>query len=116
MAADTVVLDELTRDMPFLLRAHTADDLFPVLDWDQRSSAYSNSSAVSIVSPPASGPPGLVASSLFGIALVARLIANRDALPAWESFPLDDRRLVRTILQTARRQVEARVTSSGPRR
>lgn len=29
-------------------------------------------------------------------------------LPAWESFPAADRqRLVRTILQTARRQVEA---------
>jgi hypothetical protein len=39
------------------------------------------------------------------------------ALPPWESFPLEDRhRLVRTILQAARRQVEARPTSSHPRR
>jgi hypothetical protein len=30
-------------------------------------------------------------------------------VPAWETFPVADRqRLVRTILQTARRQVEAR--------
>jgi hypothetical protein len=34
------------------------------------------------------------------------------ALPAWESFPLADRqRLVRAILQAARRQVEARSAS-----
>jgi hypothetical protein len=33
-------------------------------------------------------------------------------LPTWESFPLADRqRLVRAILQAARRQVEARPTS-----
>jgi hypothetical protein len=39
------------------------------------------------------------------------------ALPRWESFPLEDRhRLVRTILQAARHQVEARQTSSHPRR
>jgi hypothetical protein len=35
-----------------------------------------------------------------------------EALPAWESFPLADRqRLVRTILEAARRQVEARSAS-----
>ena len=35
------------------------------------------------------------------------------ALPRWESFPLEDRhRLVRTILQAAHRQVEARPASS----
>ena len=34
------------------------------------------------------------------------------ALPTWESFPLTDRqRLVRAILQAARRQVEARSAS-----
>ena len=34
------------------------------------------------------------------------------ALPAWESFPLADReRLVRAVLQAARRQVEARSAS-----
>jgi hypothetical protein len=34
------------------------------------------------------------------------------ALPVWESFPLADRqRLVRAILQAARRQVEARSAS-----
>jgi hypothetical protein len=38
-------------------------------------------------------------------------------LPRWESFPLEDRhRLVRTILQTARRHVETRPTSSHPRK
>jgi hypothetical protein len=38
-------------------------------------------------------------------------------LPRWESFPLEDRhRLVRTILQAARRQVEAGPVSSHPRR
>jgi hypothetical protein len=35
-----------------------------------------------------------------------------EALPVWESFPLADRqRLVRAILQAARRQVEARSAS-----
>jgi hypothetical protein len=35
-----------------------------------------------------------------------------EALPAWESFPLADRqRLVRAILQAARRQVETRSAS-----
>jgi hypothetical protein len=35
-----------------------------------------------------------------------------EVLPAWESFPLADRqRLVRAILQAARRQVEARSAS-----
>jgi hypothetical protein len=39
------------------------------------------------------------------------------ALPPWESFPLEDRqRLVRTILQAARRQVEPRMAGSQPRR
>ena len=38
-------------------------------------------------------------------------------LPTWESFPLEDRhQLVRTILQAARHQVEARPASSHPRR
>jgi hypothetical protein len=42
---------------------------------------------------------------------------TRPALPTWESFPVEDRhRLVRTILQAARRQVEARPTSSHSRR
>jgi hypothetical protein len=42
---------------------------------------------------------------------------QRRALPRWESFPLEDRhRLVRTILQAARRQVEIPPTSSQPRR
>lgn len=42
---------------------------------------------------------------------------RRPALPAWESFLLEDRqRLVRTILHAARRQVEARATSSRPRK
>ena len=42
---------------------------------------------------------------------------QRRALPRWESFPLEDRhRLVRTILQTARRQVEIPPTSSQLRR
>jgi hypothetical protein len=37
------------------------------------------------------------------------------ALPAWESFPVTDRqRLVRAILQAARRQVEARSASHRP--
>ena len=41
---------------------------------------------------------------------------TRPTLPRWESFPLEDRRrLVRTILQAARRQVETRATSSHPR-
>ena len=39
------------------------------------------------------------------------------ALPRWESFPAEDRhRLVRTILQAARRQMEARPASSQARR
>jgi hypothetical protein len=39
------------------------------------------------------------------------------ALPGWESFPPEDRhRLVRTILQAARRQVEARPASGRPGR
>jgi len=39
------------------------------------------------------------------------------ALPRWESFPLEDRhRLVCTILQAARRQVEARPASNQARR
>ena len=38
-----------------------------------------------------------------------------EPLPAWESFPLADRqRLVRAILQAARRQVEARSVSRLP--
>jgi hypothetical protein len=38
-------------------------------------------------------------------------------LPPWESFPLEDRhRLVQTILQAARHQVETRSTSSHPGR
>lgn len=38
-------------------------------------------------------------------------------LPRWESFPAEDRhRLVRTILQAARRQVEARPANSQARR
>jgi hypothetical protein len=38
-----------------------------------------------------------------------------EALPVWESFPLADRqRLVRAILQAARRQVEARSASRLP--
>jgi len=38
-----------------------------------------------------------------------------EALPVWESFPLADRqRLVRAILQAARRQVEARAVSRRP--
>lgn len=38
-------------------------------------------------------------------------------LPPWESFPREDRhRLVRTILQAARRQVEAGPGSGRPRR
>lgn len=42
---------------------------------------------------------------------------RRPALPAWESFALDDRqRLVRTILHAARRKVEVRATSSRPKR
>jgi len=42
---------------------------------------------------------------------------TKPALPTWESFPLEDRRrLVRTILQAARRQVEARPLSTSPRR
>jgi hypothetical protein len=42
---------------------------------------------------------------------------RRPGLPAWESFPLEDRhRLVRTILQAARRQVEVQPTSSHPGR
>ena len=41
----------------------------------------------------------------------------RRALPAWESFPVEDRhRVVRTILQAARRQVETRPTDRHPRR
>jgi hypothetical protein len=41
----------------------------------------------------------------------------RRTLPAWESFPVEDRhRVVRTILQAARRQVETRPTNSHPRR
>ena len=40
---------------------------------------------------------------------------TRPTLPRWESFPLEDRqRLVRTVLQAARRQVEARPASSHP--
>jgi len=39
------------------------------------------------------------------------------ALPKWESFPVEDRRrLVRTILQAARRQVEARPANIQSRR
>ena len=39
------------------------------------------------------------------------------ALPRWESFPLEDRhRLVCTILQAARRQVEVLPTRRHPRR
>jgi len=39
------------------------------------------------------------------------------ALPRWESFPAEDRhRLVRTILQAARRQVETRPANCQPRR
>jgi hypothetical protein len=35
--------------------------------------------------------------------------AERVSLPAWESFPTRDRQLlVKTIVQTARRQVQAR--------
>lgn len=42
---------------------------------------------------------------------------QRRALPRWENFPLEDRqRLVRTILQAARRQVEIPPTSSQLRR
>jgi len=42
--------------------------------------------------------------------------ATRE-LPRWESFPVEDRhRLVRTILQVARRQVEARPASNQARR
>jgi hypothetical protein len=42
--------------------------------------------------------------------------ATRE-LPRWESFSVEDRhRLVRTILQAARRQVEARPASSQARR
>ena len=42
---------------------------------------------------------------------------RRPALPAWESFPLDDRqRLIRTILLAARHQIEERATNSRPRR
>ncbi len=38
-------------------------------------------------------------------------------LPRWESFPVEDRyRLVRTILQAARRQVETTSASCQPRR
>lgn len=38
------------------------------------------------------------------------------ALPPWESFPPEDRRrLVRVLLQAARRQVEAHPTSSHRR-
>jgi hypothetical protein len=38
-----------------------------------------------------------------------------EELPTWESFPLADRqRLVRALLQAARRQVEARSVSSLP--
>jgi hypothetical protein len=38
-----------------------------------------------------------------------------EALPTWESFPLADRqRLVNTLLQAARRQVEARSVSRRP--
>jgi hypothetical protein len=37
-------------------------------------------------------------------------------LPRWESFPVEDRcRLVATILQAARRQVEVLPTRSHPR-
>jgi hypothetical protein len=39
-----------------------------------------------------------------------------EALPVWESFPLADRqRLVRAILQAARRQVEARTGNGRPK-
>ncbi len=42
---------------------------------------------------------------------------ERRALPTWESFPAEDRqRLVRTILQAARRQVETRPTNGDLRR
>jgi hypothetical protein len=42
-----------------------------------------------------------------------RTPGEMHALPKWESFPVEDRhRLVRTILQAARRQVEARPASS----
>jgi hypothetical protein len=39
-----------------------------------------------------------------------------EALPTWESFPLTDRqRLVRSILQAARRQVETRTAHGRPK-
>jgi hypothetical protein len=39
------------------------------------------------------------------------------ALPRWESFPLEDRhRVVRTILQAARRQVETPPPNTHPSR
>jgi hypothetical protein len=42
---------------------------------------------------------------------------TRPALPTWESLPLEDRhRLVRTIVQAARRQLEAGPASSNPRK
>ena len=48
---------------------------------------------------------------------VPATLSETRGLPTWESFPLEDRhRLVRTILQAARRQVEAREASSHPRR
>jgi hypothetical protein len=38
-------------------------------------------------------------------------------LPRWESFPAEDRhRLVHTLLQAARRQVETRPANGQPRR
>jgi hypothetical protein len=43
-------------------------------------------------------------------------LSETRGLPTWESFPVEDRRrLVRTILQAARRQVETGLASSHAR-
>jgi hypothetical protein len=42
---------------------------------------------------------------------------TQPMVPGWQSFPPEDRhRLVHTILQVARRQVETRATGNHPRK